>query len=438
MLRILTERHLTVALVVSIILGVGIGLIGQANPDSWIAGFIASIQIFGDIFLALLKMVVVPLVLFSVVSGVANLGGGKEVGRKVGKTLLYFLATSFFAVFIGILFTNIIQPGSRQSAESLREQLPPELIADASSRQTDVALTAPKTFMEFAEVQIGKIFMNPFQSLAEMNLIGVVAFGLLLGFMIMTIGERGRPAREFFNSMNEALMLLVKVVIWFAPIGILALAANLMFYLGPDIIAPLSRYFLTVVLALLTHLLIVYPAILFFLCRYNPLRFFNGIKEAMILAISCASSSATLPVTMRVVEDHCGVDKRSANFVLPMGATINMDGTALYEAVAAMFIAQLLGFDLGLMQQILVFFTATLAAIGAAGIPQAGLVTMVIVFNAIGLPLEWMALIIVVDRPLDHLRTMVNVTGDATGSVFLSRSEGELVQPVQPSPAAAA
>lgn len=423
---IFTERNLTIALIASMITGVLLGLAAQATKSTFLVTFIEDIQFLGQIFIALLKMVVVPLVLFSVTSGIANLGGGKEVGRKVLKTLVYFLATMFLAVFVGIVYTNIIQPGSGTSAEEIRDRLPEDIMVSAGEKGAGVAESAPSTIGEFVSIQIEKMFMNPFQSLAEMNLIGVVVFGMLLGFMLMVIGERGRAGREVFTSINEALMQLVQMVIWIAPLGIFALAANLLMVLGPEVLAPLSVYFLTVTLALLTHLFIMYPLILIFICKYNPLRFFAGIKEAMILAVSCASSSATLPVTMRVVEEHCGVDKRSANFVLPMGATINMDGTALYEAIAAMFVAQLLGVELGFTQQFLIFLTATLAAVGAAGIPQAGLVTMVVVFNAIGLPLEWMALIIVVDRPLDHLRTMVNVTGDATGSVYLSHSEGEL------------
>ncbi len=422
-----SEFYLTLALVAGIVGGVVLGLIGQSSESPALLSFIEGIKIFGDLFLSMLKWIVVPLVLFSVTSGVANLAGGGEVGRKIGKTLLYFICTSFLAVFIGIIYTNVIAPGSGGDAEALMLQLPPDVLDEAKGKQGSVAQSAPQSVSEFLKIQMNNIFMNPFKSLAETNLIGVVVFGLFLGFMILSIGEVGRPAREFFNSMNEALMKMVQIIIWVAPIGVFALTANLLSVLGPEIIKPLIMYFVTVTLALLTQLFIVYPLIMIFICRYNPLKFFNGIKEAMLLAVSTASSAATLPVTMRVVEDNLGVDKKSANFVLPMGATINMDGTALYEAVAAMFIAQMLpGVELGLFEQILVFFTATLAAVGAAGIPQAGLVTMVIVFKSLGIPLELMALIIVVDRPLDHLRTMVNVSGDALGSLFLARSEGEL------------
>lgn len=418
------ERNLTIALISGIVLGVILGFSAQGSADdSPIRGFVETLSIFGRLFLASLKMVVVPLVLFSVTSGIANLGGSGEVGRKLTKTIFYFAATSFLAVLVGMVYTNLVGPGKGLNSDELFAALPENMMVESQEKQSSVAAGAPANLTEFINVQIGNIFMNPFASLAQMNLVGVVFFGLFLGLMILLTGEKGRPAREFFDSMNQALMGMVQVVIWIAPVGVMALAANLLMSIGPEVLAPLMKYFLTVVFALLTQLLIIYPLILWFLGGINPLRFFAGMKEAMLLALTTASSSATLPVTLRCVEENLGVDKRSANFVLPMGATINMDGTALYEAVAAIFVAQLIGMQMGIEQQFIVFFTATLAAIGAAGIPQAGLVTMVIVFNALDLPLELMALIIVVDRPLDHIRTMVNVTGDATGSLVLSKSE---------------
>lgn len=427
--RLFSERNLASFLIIGIIAGVLLGLFAQgAAEDAAIREFLKYFSLLGKLFLGALQMVVVPLILFSVASGIANLGGGKEVGRKLAKVLVFFALTSFFAVLVGIVYTNLIQPGGGIGVEEMYAALPESEIGSARERQQDVALKAPATFIAFISAQIDNIFTNPFKSLAQMNLVGVVFFALLLGLMMLLAGEKGRPAAEFFSSMNEVMMRMVMVVIWLAPLGVMALTANLMAAMGADVLRPLARYFVTVTIALLTQLLVVYPLVLWFLCGYSPLRFFLGLKEAMLMALTTASSAATLPVTLRCVEEHLGVDNRSANFVLPMGATINMDGTALYEAVAAIFIAQLLGMDLGLGQQFIIFFTATLAAIGAAGIPQAGLVTMVIVFNAVGIPLEYMALIIVVDRPLDHLRTMVNITGDATGAVYLSSSEGELVK----------
>ncbi len=376
-MKFFNERNLTISLAVGIILGIVFGILAQGPYEAridgevasrpWLVAFIESMGIFGSLFIGALKMVVVPIVLFSVTSGIANLQGGNEVGRKMTKTVAYFLATSFIAVLIGILFTNVIGPGKGGDPDELKSRLPQSAMVSAEGKQASVADAAPKTLLEFVDKQIDNLFMNPFQALAEMNLTGVVFFSILLGLMLMLCGERASPAIAFFSAMNEALMKMVQIVIWLAPVGVFALAANLLMNLGPEVIGMLGKYFLTVVLALATHLLIVHPLILKFVCGYSPLKFFAGVKEALLLAVSTASSSATLPVTLRVVEENLGVDKRSADFVLPMGATINMDGTALYEAVAAMFVAQLLGVELGIGQQFLVFFTATLDSGFAAG-----------------------------------------------------------------------
>jgi len=424
--KLFSEKTLTAAIIGGIVLGAALGLAAQQAGPGGLQNFVNNISILGDVFLAALKMVVVPLVLFSVTAGVANLGGGNEVGRRLFKTLGFFLITSFLAVLVGMVYTNVIAPGRGKDTSAIMAQIPAAAMESARNQQGKIALEAPEDLQSFIRVQVGNLLMNPFKSLAEMNLIGVVFFSLVLGFAIMLCGERGEAARRFFSAMNEALMKMVGGVIWLAPLGIFALTSKLLMNLGPDVIRPLSLYFLTVVLGLGTHLFVVYPLILLTLCKFSPLRFFNGMKEAILFAISTSSSSATLPVTMRCVEDNLGVDAKSANFVLPMGSTVNMDGTALYEAAAVMFIAQMLGMPLDITQQFIVFFTATLAAIGAAGIPQAGLVTMVVVFNALKIPLEFMALIIVVDRPLDHMRTVVNICGDAVGAIFLSHSEGEL------------
>ncbi len=422
-----TQRNLTIAMFIGIGLGVALGFGAQWAQIPALFRIIDSISFLGELFLALLQMVVVPLVLFSVTTGVANLHGGREVGRKLGKTVAYFFGTSFVAVLIGIFVTNLAGPGRGLDPEVLYAQLPEDVVEAAQARQDQVALAAPQTLNEFLEVQINNLFMNPFRSLAEMNLVGVVMFSLLLGFMIMLLGEAGKPARDLFNALNKVMMKMVSIVIWFAPVGIFALSANLLSSIGPDIIAPLLKYVLTVAFGLGIQFLVVFPLIIFFICRYNPLRFVYRVKDALLLALASASSAATLPVTLRAVEEEVGVDKDSANLVVPMGATVNMNGTALYEAVAAIFVAQLIGIPMDLGTQFILFFTATLAAIGTAGIPQGGLVTMVIVFTALGIPLEFIALLIVVDRPVDHLRTMVNVCGDAVGSLFLSTSEKKFI-----------
>jgi Na+/H+-dicarboxylate symporter len=424
-----TPRNLAFAIGAGIVGGVLVGALANAQPDGFFSTLVQNSQIFGKIFLAALRMIVVPLVLFSVVSGVASLQGSASIGSRFARTLIYFVATSFLAVLIGIILTNIIRPGAGMNSAALLAGLPEGAREEAQAAQASIAAKAPATFSEFLDQQIANVFMNPFKAMAEMNLVGLVAFALALGLALVYGGEKARPAIAFFAAMEAALMRLVSVVMWLAPLGIFALAARTVGAIGADIIRPLSWYFLTVSLALFLHGVGVYSVLVWTLARYSPIRFFKGAYEVIVFAFSTASSAATMPVTMRVAQEKLGVDEGSAGLVIPMGATVNMDGTALYEAVAAMFIAQLLGMELTLTSQILIFFTATLAAIGAAGIPQAGLVTMVIVFNAIGIPLEWMAVIIVVDRPLDHLRTCVNVLGDLVGAVYLSRTAGLLKDP---------
>ncbi|MDX2177338.1 MAG: dicarboxylate/amino acid:cation symporter [Candidatus Sumerlaeia bacterium] len=426
MAGLFTPRNLTISLAAGILGGIALGLAGQFTGSPAIASFIGAIEIFGTIFLRALQMVVVPIVLFSVTAGVANLDGASELGGKLGKVLVFFAFTSFVAVLIGMIYTNLVQPGKGLDPDALIALLPPESYAGAAATQGKIALTAPSTMGEFLSTQVGNILMNPFKALAEANLIAVVFFSMFLGVAILLCGESGRPAAHFFSAMESALMKMVGVVVWLAPLGVFALASKVLLGLGPDVLRPLAKYFLTVVAGLLTHFFVVYPLLVRFLARFPVGRFFSTMREAHLMALASASSNATLPVTMRCLVENAGVDKKSADLVAPLGATINMDGTALYEAVAAMFIAQLVGLELGLQQQFIVFFTATLAAVGAAGIPQAGLVTMVIVFKALGLPLELMALIIVVDRPLDHLRTCVNVTGDMIGAIWLARISGTL------------
>jgi Na+/H+-dicarboxylate symporter len=426
-----TEKNLMYALVAGIVLGAVLGVVagggylGETASET-ARSFIARIEIFGVLFLTSLRMIVAPLVLFSVTAGVANLGRGGAIGRRFGLVLVYFLATSFLAVLIAIFYCNVIGPGRGVDSAALIEKLPPEEREAAAKTQQGIADKAPKTMAEFADVQIKSVFMNPFRSLVEMNLVGVVAFALMLGLSLAAGGEAARPVIDFFNAMDAALMRIVKVILWLAPLGILALASKMLSTLGLDVIRPLAAYFLTVIAGLATQQFIVFPLIAWTFVRYSPWKLMMGLREVMLFAVSTSSSAATIPVTLRETQSKLGVDEGSANFVIPMGATINMNGTALYEAAAAMFIAQLIGLELTLMTQLIVFLTATLAAIGAAGIPQAGLVTMVIVFNALGIPLEWMALIIVVDRPLDHLRTVVNVCGDAVGAILLSHSQGLL------------
>jgi Na+/H+-dicarboxylate symporter len=284
-----------------------------------------------------------------------------------------------------------------------------------------------ETPVTVGSILINMIPDNPIRAAAAGDILPLIVFSLLLGAVLTTLGKRGEALVGFFDSLNEAMMRLTDWVIRLTPIGVFALIATVVADTGPGIFANVGRYMLTVILGLAFHALVTLPLLLRFMGGVRPRVYASKLSPALTTAFSTASSSATLPLTIECVEREAGVSPRVSSFVLPLGATINMDGTALYESVAAVFIAQLYGIDLSMGQQILIFFTATLAAIGAAGIPSAGLVTMAIVLNAVGLPLDGIGIIIAVDRILDMFRTSINVWGDATGCVVVSRLMGEEV-----------
>jgi Na+/H+-dicarboxylate symporter len=284
-----------------------------------------------------------------------------------------------------------------------------------------------RTSVTVGSILLNMIPDNPIKAAAEGQILPLIVFSLLFGAVLTTIGEKAKPLIDFFESLFEAMMRLTDWIIRLTPIGVFALIATVVANTGPGIFANVGRYMLTVIVGLAFHAVITLPLLLRFMGRVSPRKYFSKVAPALTTAFSTASSSATLPLTMECVEVEAGVSKKTSSFVLPLGATINMDGTALYESVAAVFIAQLYGIDLSFGQQVLVFLTATLAAIGAAGIPSAGLVTMAIVLNAVGLPLDGIGIIIAVDRILDMFRTSINVWGDTTGCVVIARLMGEEV-----------
>lgn len=414
-----TDRNLTILMGVGVVAGVGLGLAAQLSGSAELVGAIKSLKILGDLFLAALRMVVVPVVFFAVVSSLAGMAHSEGAGRRIATILLFFVGTTLLAVVLGQVLTLLVRPGAGLSPEAIMAQLPTSAMESAEKMRDN--LKAPETFDAFLRAQMGNLLMNPFKAMAEANFIGIVFFGLVLGFLIMRAGPAASTARDFFVQMNELMLTFVRIVVWLGPIGIFALGADLFASVGVDLLKPLAYYVFVVFLGLSLHCFVLYPILMVVLAGYSPWRFFMGMKDALLLAFTTASSAATMPVTLRCTEDNLGIDRDITRLVVPMGATINMDGTALYEAVAAAFVAQLIGLELSLGGQLVLALTATMAAIGAAGIPQAGLVTMVIVFKALNLPLELMAIIIVVDRPLDHMRTMVNVTGDSMTSVVMSR-----------------
>ena len=387
------------AIIVATLLGIAAG---------WFYGeAVQSIDWIGVLFLNALKMIVIPLVILSIITGMTSLENIKNVGSTGIRTLIYYLVTTALSVFLGLLLVNWIKPGV---GIILQEGLiPPQ---------------SPNFTWE--GLLLSFIPSNIFQAMANMDIMGVIVFALLFGAALLALGKKGEPLVQFFSLMNDAVIQVIHFILYLAPIGIFALVASKLGASGGGDafwmeLKKIGGYSGVVLSGLAIHALFVLPMILFLFGKRNPFQYFYRMLEALFTAFSTASSSATLPVTLDCVETRNNVSPKSAGFVLPIGATMNMDGTALYEAVAVMFIAQTYGIDLSLSQQFIIFITATLAAIGAPGIPQSGLVTMVLVLKAVGLPVEGIAMILAVDWFLDRFRTVVNVWGDAVGAAVIER-----------------
>jgi Na+/H+-dicarboxylate symporter len=374
--------------------------------------YVEYVRWMGDIFLRALKMIIVPLILSSIISGVTNIGNAENLGRLGFKTILYYLSTSTFAIITGLFLVNIFQPGV--NAELGLNQNVDEIIAAKES---------------FGQTLINIIPTNIFDSFANGHMLSIIFFSILFGFFITQVGENPKKVlTEFFDSTFEVMMKVTAFVIKFAPLGILGIVAGVVADQADnllDLAASLGIYMITVILALVIHSMITLPMIVRFIANSNPWKHFKAVTTPLLTAFSTSSSSATLPLTMDAVENNSGVSNKITSFTLPLGATVNMDGTALYECVAAMFIAQAYGVDLGILEQVIVVVTALLASIGAAGIPMAGLVMITIVLTAVGLPLEGVGLILAVDRILDMCRTTVNVWSDSCGAVTIAKTEGE-------------
>ncbi|MDF1544806.1 MAG: dicarboxylate/amino acid:cation symporter [bacterium] len=400
------KKNLGNYVLAGMLIGTVLGIVGGL----WMGDFFLQIKFIGTMFLNSLKMVVIPLIVASMIVGVTSLGDVRRLGPTAGKTLLYYLVTTGFSVLIGIILVNILKPG--EGVESLGGFVP-EIVEQ--SRQKSLI-----------DVLIGLIPSNIIDSMAQGKVLPLIVFSLLFGGVLTTIGEKGKPVIAFFEGLNLAIMKLVNLIILFAPLGVFALIGSIVAENRESVdqlVSSLGLYALTVMLGLLVHASVVLPLILKYFGQRAVLPYLRNMGQPLATAFTTASSSATLPITMEAVEEKNHVDGRVSSFVLPLGATINMDGTALYEAVAALFIAQIYGIDLGIGQQIVIFLTATLASIGAAGIPHAGTVTMVFVLQAVGLPLEGIGLIWAVDWFLDRCRTTVNVWGDSIGAAVIARTK---------------
>jgi Na+/H+-dicarboxylate symporter len=366
-----------------------------------------SIEWLGTLFLNALKMTIIPLIVAAVITGVTSMGDVRKLGRVGGLTILYYASTTALAVLIGLVVVNLIQPGSGMNELS---QAVPEKVANLETAT-------------FTSIILKFITPNLIASAAELDLLPIIVFSLLFAAALTTVGEKGLPVIRFFDGLNEVMMKLVIWLMYLAPLGIFALIAARLGAAGGGSafwieISSVGWYCIAVILGLFIHFLLLFGILKLF--SNHGIAYLKQMMRALLTAFGTASSSATLPLTMECAIE-AGVDKRAVKFVLPLGATVNMDGTALYEAVAVMFIAQAYGYTMDLNQQIIIFVTATLAAIGAAGIPQAGLVTMVIVLTAVNLPLEGIGMLLAVDWFLDRFRTMVNVWGDSTGAAIIER-----------------
>jgi len=414
-------------ILIGLIAGVVAGAVANVFAIQPLQDLFAALEPIGTAFIRLITMIVIPLVVASLLVGTASLGDLRKLGRIGGKTLAYYMCTTAIAVSIGLLLSQVIQPGGRVD-EATRTELAERYGGDAQARM-DLAETAPGT----VETLLNIIPRNPVQAAANMDLLPLIFFTIVFGAAISMVKKEYRePVLDVFNGINEASMIVIDWVMKLAPYAVFALIASVVANFGLDLLRSLLVYSLTVVAGLALHAFGTYAISVRFLAKLNPLQFYKRVGKASLVAFSTSSSNATLPVTMETAEEDLGVSKEVASFVLPLGATINMDGTALYQAVAVMFIAQIYGIPLGVGDQLVVVLTATLASIGTAGVPSAGIIMLIIVLNSVGLQGQvqaGIALILGVDRILDMLRTMVNVTGDLSASAFVARSEGEKLIP---------
>ena len=408
---------LTKKILIGMTLGLALGvlfqvtdLVSNAFIDSYVLN--GAIDAGGKIFVTLLKMMVVPLVFVSLVCGARSLGATGSVGRLGGKTIGLYLLTTALAVSFALMLALIVDPGLSASD-------------DNSAALTFDAYQA-KEAPSVKDTLINIFPANPIQAMAEGSMLQVIVFALLLGLALSRAGAAGDRIADFFADLNQVMMKLITMVIQLTPYGVFCLMVKLGATVGWVEIGKVLAYFLTVASALILHGLIVYPSLLKVLTGINPLMFLRKMREPMLVAFSTSSSGATLPITLRTVEHRIGVNNNVAAFAVPLGATINMDGTAIMQGVATVFIAQFFGYQLGVDALLMVVLTATLASIGTAAVPGVGLITLTLVLDQVGLPVEGIGLIIGVDRLLDMLRTVVNVTGDGTVATIVAKTEGQL------------
>jgi Na+/H+-dicarboxylate symporter len=401
---------LNIQILVAAVVGVVVGLYFHSlgSDNRLVTGGLYAAGLIGTLFIDLLKMILIPLVFCSIAVGIANLRQHQQMHRVWISTLAFFAFTMAIAITLGMVASNYFKPGAGMQIA---------MFADAMGEFKTQQLPLPEFFAQF----LHGLFMNPFQALANANVMAVVIFALILGVALVMGGER---YKNILSLLHEGLEITMRIVSWvmvLAPLGIAALLIKLIATQDTAMLGTMAKFMIVVIGTTLLHGVVILPLLLYLITGKTPLWFWRGAREALVTAFATSSSSATLPVTMRCTIQHLHVKPEIAGFVVPLGATVNMDGTALYEAAAALFIANLVGIDLNLTQQMIVFLTAMIAAIGAPGIPSAGMVTMVMVLQSVGLPAEAIAILLPVDRLLDTLRTTVNVQGDMIGSLVVQK-----------------
>ncbi len=405
---------------IAILLAAIAGVVGGSDASLFGIKLTAVYAFVGTLFLNALKMLIVPLVVSSIISGMAGVGGDK-LERLGGKTLLFYAGSSLMAILIGLAVVNVIEPGSGDT-----RQLAASLSGDDPELAATLAKVEGRGAGDIVQVFERMIPTNIVAAAAQGQMLGLIFFSLLFGFFLArSHSPYAGTLTHFWQGIMDIMTDITLWVMKFAPLGVFGLIAKTVATTGFDAFTPLLKFFIAALLALLIHALVALPLVLRFLVGVDPRKHYQAMAPALLTAFSTASSSATLPLTMECVQDRSGASSRVSGFVLPLGATVNMDGTALYECVAAMFIAQVYGLDLSLMQQFTVVMVALLTSIGVAGIPAASLVAISVILGTIGLPLEGIGLLLVTDRVLDMIRTAVNVFSDSCAAVVIARSEGE-------------
>lgn len=405
--RAALTRNILIGMVVGLVLGSAIHALSLAETNVlMVYGVNGLIDIGGKAFVASLKLLVVPLVFVSLACGASNLSGGASLGRIGLKTILLYLCTTAIAITLALTVANIVNPG------------------------LGLSLTTDSTFVGKESPPLKQVILdivptNPIQAMAQGNMLQVIVFAILVGVAIAKCGEPGDRIRASLNDWNEVIMRLIMMLMWVAPAGVFCLMVTLFANMGFSAIADLIRYFLTVAGVLVLHFLLTYSLMVRFVANLSPIAFYRDFYPVMAYAFSTSSSNATIPITLETVEHRLGVRNEVASFTVPLGATINMDGTAIMQGVATVFIAQAYNIDISMTGYLMVILTATLASIGTAGVPGVGLITLALVLQQVGLPVEGIALIIGVDRLLDMMRTAVNVSGDAAISTVVAKSEGK-------------